>query len=372
MKKLIAINFLNQFLEGAIIVVLPLLLLERKIEIYKIGIIFSISPLVVAILRLVFAALADQVGTKIFFLINSFTNSISKFIYLLARSPILFGLGKITEGIMNSSFWAVVRTETYLQSKKGKEEKAAALLSGIRRIGAAFGTIFAGFLLVRFSFNSVLFLIFLISLFLFIPSLLLKTKKGKISLDYTFSLLDLRKKSLKFWFVSIAMAFWGMTMFSLSSFFPIFMKTKISLSPQKIGQLFSLFYFSSAFLTFLGLRFKISFFQIIFLQLLFFLPALLFIPFSSPVSFPFLFLILATGAGFSYIIFEKIIADVTKGLPSTSTDIGILHIPQRIFEFLAGFSGGFLIEKFGFVSIFSICGFSFFLFSISSLLLLKR
>jgi MFS family permease len=334
--------------------------------------ILSVSPFVFMVVRLFFAAFADQIGTKLFFIINSLSHATSKLIYFLANSPIAFCMGKTADGITNSSFWAVSRTEIYLQSTAGKEKESAALLSGIRRAGTAFGMISAGILLSAMSFSSTLLFLFFISLFLLVPSSLLRSRSGKISLHRTFSLLDLRKKSYKFWVVALAMTLYGAAAFSLFEFFPIFMKVQFFLIPRKIGELFAIFYLISTISTFVGLKFKLSILRIVFFQILFLSLSTFLIPFSTLALFPFFFLILAVGNGFSLIIFEKIIADATSGLQSTSTDIGILHIPQRLSEFVTVFAAGFLIERFGFFSIFAISGFSFLLFSIFSYLILKR
>jgi MFS family permease len=372
MKKLIAINFIDHFVTAALMITIPLLLLARGIEIYKIGIIFSILPLVFLVVRLFFSAVADQLGTKLFFIINSVTNALCPAIYCIAASLPIFALGKVFEGIKSSSFWAVIRTETYLSSKKGEEEKNAAFLYGVRAIGTCLGTVMAGWSLTHFSFSLTLLSFFFSSLFLFLPTFLLKSKPGKIALPQTLLLLDFRKKSAQFWLVSSAILFNGMALFSLLDFvFPIFMKTQLSLSYAQIGEFLALFYLISSLATFLTLKLEVPYSQILLLQLLSFLPAVLMLPFGSQVIFPFIFTILAVGEGLSHVIFEALVATTTKGLISTSTDIGILHIPMRLSEFATVFAGGFIIEKFGYFPIFAISASSFLLFSILSLNCLK-
>jgi len=372
MKRLIAINFLDHFITAALMITIPLFLLARGIEIHKIGIIFSILPLVFLVLRLFFAAFADQMGTKLFFIINAVTNALCPALYCIATSLPIFALGKVFEGIKSSSFWAVIRTETYLSSKKGEEKQNATFFYGVRALGTCLGTAVAGWSLTHFSFWLTLLGLFFISLFIFLPSFLLKRKPGKVTLHHTLLLLDFRKKSAHFWLVSSAVLFNGMALFSLLDFvFPIFMKTQLSLSYLKIGEFFALFYLISSLATFLTLKLRIGVSQILVLQLLFFLPAVLILPFGSQLLFPFLFTILALGEGLSHVIFEDLIATTTKGVMSTSTDIGILHIPMRISEFATVFSGGFIIEEFGYFPVFAISAISFLLFSILSLKCLK-
>lgn len=73
------------------------------------------------------------------------------------------------------------------------------------------------------------------------------------------------------------------------------------------------------------------------------------------------------GEGFSHVIFEALIATTTKGLSSTSTDIGILHIPMRLAEFATIFAGGFIIEAVGYFPIFALSAVSFLIFALLAL-----
>ncbi|RZN33709.1 MAG: hypothetical protein EFT35_10270 [Methanophagales archaeon ANME-1-THS] len=311
-------------------------------------------------------------GRSFFFLINAVTNAFCPAIYCIAASLPIFALGKVFEGIKSSSFWAVIRTETYLSSRKGEEEKNAAYLYGIRAMGTCVGTLAAGWSLTHFSFSLTLLSLFFCALVLFVPTLLLKSTPGRVTVHQTLHLLDFRKKSAHFWLVSSAILFNGMALFSLLDFvFPIFMKTQLLLSYAQIGEFMALFYLISSLATFLTLKLKVPYPGILVLQLLFFLPAVLMLSVGSHVSFPFLFTILALGEGLSHVIFEALIATTTKGLISTSTDIGILHIPMRLAEFATVFAGGFIIEKCGYFPIFALSAFSFLLFSSLSLNCLK-
>jgi len=69
MKRIAAITFLNYFVTGGLALIIPLLLLERNVNLAEIGFVLSILPLVFLFVRLLFAALADQVGWAPFFVL---------------------------------------------------------------------------------------------------------------------------------------------------------------------------------------------------------------------------------------------------------------------------------------------------------------
>lgn len=69
MKRVVAVTFLNHFVKGGLALTIPLLLLERNVNLAEIGLVISILPLVFLFVRLLFAALADQVGWAPFFVL---------------------------------------------------------------------------------------------------------------------------------------------------------------------------------------------------------------------------------------------------------------------------------------------------------------
>jgi hypothetical protein len=77
LRRLISVNVLDAFITEAYNLVIPLLLVERKIDLATIGLIFSILPLVFVISRFLFAAFADSLGLRSFFNLNAISNSAS-------------------------------------------------------------------------------------------------------------------------------------------------------------------------------------------------------------------------------------------------------------------------------------------------------
>lgn len=71
MKRILTITFLNYFVSGGITLTIPLLLLERNVDLAEIGIVLSVLPLVFMVVRLFLAALADLVEwTRFYLLLN--------------------------------------------------------------------------------------------------------------------------------------------------------------------------------------------------------------------------------------------------------------------------------------------------------------
>jgi len=62
MKRILAVTFLNYFVSGGLALLIPLLLMERDVNLAEIGVVISVLPLVFLVRRLLFAALADHIG----------------------------------------------------------------------------------------------------------------------------------------------------------------------------------------------------------------------------------------------------------------------------------------------------------------------
>jgi ATP/ADP translocase len=61
MRRVNAITFLNNFVAGALTLLIPLLLLAQHVNLAEIGMVLSVLPIVFLVARLLFAAVADQI-----------------------------------------------------------------------------------------------------------------------------------------------------------------------------------------------------------------------------------------------------------------------------------------------------------------------
>jgi len=361
-KKLIPINFLQYFIGSALAIVLPLLLLERGIEIATIGVIFASLPVVFLVARTVFAAIADQAGIRRFFLLNALANSGMLIIYCLANSPPLYALGRVVEGVKDSAFWAVVRTAAF-SDVRGREAKTATVLSGVRTLATALGMLGAGAAIALWSFEATLFALFALSLLLFPPSLLLREDTGKWSLREAARMI-FRKRSASFWKASLAISLYGLAA-NMLFVLPIFMKSELKLGYQEIGVFFALYYLFSATVTLLSVRMRLPFGWACAGALLLFSPAAAFL-WNAQLFLP-LFILLALGDGFAAVIFEAVIARTCAGDSSVSTDIAVMHAPFRVMELIAFVGAGWVAQHYGFAPVFAGAALAFALFCTAAL-----
>ena len=108
MKRILAITFLNFFISGGLTLVIPLLLLDRNVDLVEIGVVISVLPIVFMVVRLLMAVIADSKGWNRFYILLNWPWSIlSTFVYFIASSTPMFVLGKFLEALKESSYWAV-------------------------------------------------------------------------------------------------------------------------------------------------------------------------------------------------------------------------------------------------------------------------
>ncbi|MEM3030821.1 MAG: MFS transporter [Candidatus Micrarchaeia archaeon] len=357
MRKLLAINFLQYFIGSALAIALPLLLLERGIDVATIGAIFAALPVVFLAARTVFAAIADQAGIRRFFLLNAAANAGMLVVYYLADSPPLYALGKVMEGVKDSSFWAVVRTAAFSDAR-GMEARSAALLSGVRTLATALGTLGAGAAIALWSFEGTLLALLVLSLLLFPPSLLLKKDTGRWSLGEAARLV-FRKRSAFFWKASLAVSLYGLAANALFVL-PIFMKSELGLGYKEIGALFALYYLLGSAVTLLSVRARLPFGWACAGAFLLFSPAAVLL--WNPGLFLPLFALLALGDGLAAVVFENVIARASVGNSSVSTDIAVMHAPFRVMEFVAFIGAGWVAQHYGFAPVFAGAALAFALF----------
>jgi MFS family permease len=164
LKRLLIVNFLYSFLAAAMAVLVPLYLIDNEFDLTQIGILLAIAPLTFAILRINFASIADEFGTKLIDILYSVSGLLSIAIYVASSTVFAIAIAILGESIRTSAFWAVVRTEIIYGTNNPKG--ALAFFSGIRQFADAFGRIAIGFILAVFAFQNSFLLLGLISLIL--------------------------------------------------------------------------------------------------------------------------------------------------------------------------------------------------------------
>ena len=91
MKRILTITSLNFFISGGLMLIFPLLLLERNLDLVEISLVLSILPLVFLIVRILISLIADSRSWNRFYLLLNWLGSVlSILIYLIANSTSLF------------------------------------------------------------------------------------------------------------------------------------------------------------------------------------------------------------------------------------------------------------------------------------------
>jgi len=374
MKKLVIINFIDHFVFYAIAMILPLYLTYKNLSLAEIGLLFSIMPFVSIFLRLLFAYLADQIGCKLFFIVDGISMMVANITYAISSLPVYFGFAKVCEGISTQAFWSVNRTAIYRVSPNA-EEKNAAFMDAVRRIAIALSTILSGFLITALSFENTFLLLALLSLLLAAVAFMLKEKMllhriQKIDwADFTSQVFSLKRRK-SFWQTSLAMVF-SVSILTLIVWFimPIFMEKEFGFSYEEIGVSLTVFYIASAIGSYIALR---NNFNPAFLILMLLLSsAMLFMPTAQKDSFILFYLPFSFAYGILFAFHEFIIAKETKNSKTVSMDIGVLHVSPRIAQTIVLAGGGFLAQTFGFFPVFLVSFFMFIAFAVVVYKLIK-
>lgn len=375
MWRVILTSFLTSFVSGGLGIAIPLVLLERNVSLAEIGVIMSILPLVFLFVRILFAALADQVGWSPLFLTNWLTLTLATVIYLVARSPIDFAIGKIMEGISVSAYWAVSRTATYLLSPS-REAGEATRVIGVVTLGMAIGGAITGLIMSMIGAWSSFIILIIASMMLLYPTVLLWSegrRKAKLDLLAALKALDFRGKDRDFWCVSGIMAVNSLARYPLTSLvLPVFMSRELGYSYMMIGGIFMAYSIITALTVFITMKTPLNLARAI-VQSIIYLVACILLPSTSEALLPVFIVLLAVAGGLGTRFYESIIAMVSKDRRETlSIDIGILHIPMRITEFTSLILYSILTEKYGYQTPFILSAISYIAFSILSCIQLKN
>ncbi|UCE43402.1 MAG: MFS transporter [Candidatus Bathyarchaeota archaeon] len=375
MKRVAAVTFLNYFVTGGLALTIPLLLLERNVDLAEIGLVLSVLPLVFLFVRLFFAALADNLGWAPFFILLNWPGTFfSTVIYFLANSTFAFLMGKIVEAVKESSYWAVNRTAIFSLSSEQKG-KATTRISAVISLSFAIGSAVSGLVITFMGFSFALGILILASSIMGIPAALLwRTEESahvKPKILSAIALLDPRGRSRTFWLVSFAMLFYSLALYPLGALLlPVFMAQQLGYSYILIGIAFMLYNLISFSVAICTLRIPLGVGRVSIQSLIALFAT---VPLAnSSVYFPALFLLLAVANGLGLGFFESIIAKATENRETVSVDIGLLHIPVRLAEFSSVLGAGFVAQSLGYFPVFVASGSFFAAFSVLSLYVLRR
>jgi predicted MFS family arabinose efflux permease len=374
MKRILAITFLNFFISGGLTLAIPLLLLDRNIDLIEIGLVISVLPIVFMIVRLFMAAVADSKGWNRFYLLMNFPWSLlSTLVYFIANSTPMFFLGKVLEAFKESSYWAVSRTAIFSLSHK-QEEKASTRNIAVLSLATAVGSAVAGFGIATFGFSFTFGTLITAAVFIAIPGALLwKIPKQNIkSKKLQFGeIANLRRKGKLFWLASMTSVFLRLAFYPLLNLLlPVFMVQEIGYDYLTVGLAYMLYTFLASIVILGTLRFQIGIKRVI-LQSFIALIATFMLASSSYYFFVF-FVALSVADGLGTVFYESVIAKATKNSPNVSIDIGLLIVPLRFAEFGSVLYAGVIAQNLGYTPVFAASGIFFTIFSVLAFYLLKK
>ncbi|MCX8194797.1 MAG: MFS transporter [Candidatus Micrarchaeota archaeon] len=361
-KRVFGLNFLDSFIFGITTVAVPLLMLERNIELGQVGLALSLSPLAKGIVRLLCASLADSKGERPFFVLNGVANFLLAPIYFFSSSPVGFAIGKAVDGARESFIWAVNRTSIMAHKPEKEHYILGGMISG-RAIYFALGSLSLWLLFPAGGFEGIFALVAALGIIMTLLSLRVRNSvRVHKPPSFGFRFFGREKR----FYQTVGVLAIGGTFYTFIIYFlcPIFFRI-LGFSLGEIGLFYAIY-----FLIFGAVLNAVSHFKVppkatALAGSLFFLAGLGGLSFAGQQLLPYFFFTMAIGDGFLGLLWEQIIYLQAKGSKNLSTEIAIIHLPLNVFLFVLSGVSGFVIQLFGFAPLLllgaaSLVAFSFF------------
>jgi MFS family permease len=356
MDELRVINFLDSLISYALSMLVPLLLLERGVNVVIIGLVVSLSPVIFVVSRSIFAAISDQIGVRRSFIFNGLMNVIVVGVYIVANSTLVFCIGKMLEGVRNGAMWAVNRTAIFMRNSGKKAIAESTRTQGIRTAAAAIGIVAAGVLLAKYSFEETLVFFGLLGVVLLSLSFLVEGKgQRKVKMKEVLGQLDFRKRNdflKKTSIVGIPQSV--ATAVPLSLVFPLYLSS-IGYSYWLIGIAIASYYMVSAATTLLFVRFGWGE-KTVWIGALSFLVGGCLLPFvGGEWAIP-LMMIMGIGDGVANPVWETLVFNSLRSGRDASSDVALLHTPSNLSNSIGLIIAGVAVSQWGYGAVFVSCG----------------
>ncbi len=352
LHKLLITHMLYMFIASAMGVLVPLYMLEMHVDIALIGIILSLGPLTFTVFRLLFAGIADDVGTKTISLIYSITNIVALEFYMLLITPLGFVAATLAEGLRTSGFWAIARTDVLAGDRIPEPGRVLAHFSNMRQLADGMGRLAVGFVLALFAFSGSLAILLVCSLGL-VLLILASTERGRVGFRVGASTLHhiFKKRPDSFWNASLLQLLIWLPYNMLQAFLiPLYLISDLKLDYYEVGIILAMLSLATAGISILLMRLRLSNRALLSLTLIS-VPALILIPILGKAGLVLLILV-AISFGCSNIVGEYILVEAVRKSKDVSSDIGVLYIPLKMAEVLFLSLGGLVIATAGFSPLF--------------------
>ncbi|MBN2121990.1 MFS transporter [Candidatus Micrarchaeota archaeon] len=347
MRRIGAMNFINEFSYASLVLALPLYLISRGMEVEEIGLVLSLLPFAFILVRVSSALIADVFGVKAFFIANGLFNAVTAGIYAFAATPLQFGMGKLSQGAASAFFWTVDRTAIMARAHK---RSYLMLMSGVREFGAGLGIICAGALIAFFSFESLFGLLAVLGVVSAAVALSIVNRGATLKKPEWKSVFRINGREFDFWQVSAATVFVGASFKLLFVFLlPLLMSAWFGMGYLEVAVMLAAFYLCMGAGGFLSVRIGEG--KLSLLVQLAAIPFIIFLPFDGGF---FSIALMATGLGFGvcFGINEALFGYLSKKEEGMSSKFAVLLAPVNFTEFLVLALSGFALNALGIEALF--------------------
>lgn len=366
MRSVLVANTLDAFIQGLLLITLPLYLIHKGFDVSSVAFVFSVFPLVKLIVRTYSSVFADKHASyRLFYSLASAANFFTGFFYFFANGVFLFCLGRISDAVRESFIWSVNRP-SLLHAESSNSQFSLANLVSIRTFSIAIGGFLAGWFIYILGFESIFVFIMLISVAMLVYTSVMRLPQVQkpVSRKSFLEALDLAGKKSVFWKTAATMMAGGPYIVLLYLFIPILMESK-GFTPELIGMLYAAYFLVFAVVSQLNTRLKPSPGLVSLFAALFYCSAVALFLFVPVSLIPVVFLFMAVGDGCGGFLWESILFRVIRESKSKATDIAVIHSANDVSYFFLLILSGFLVNFFGMGFFFALAFLAFLFYAIS-------
>ncbi len=351
LRRIGALNFIEQFKYGALTLALPLYLISKGVAVGDIGLVLSLMPLAFVLIRLVSSVFADVVGVKVFFIFSMALQSLTSLIYAYAALPIQFAIGKISEGASEASFWAVDRTAIIARAP---EKKYLSIMGSVREFGGAAGILWAGLLISYSSFGLLFWVILALGIVGILVASTVMNRGASMKHPDWGTLFRVKRKEANFWDVSIATILVNVSYLIVFTFLLPVVLDGMGMSYIHIAMLLAGFYMCVGVGLIVAVKMNLDENRLLFFQLIS-IPFIAMLPYMGGF---FIYALLLAGFGYGVCIAlnEAMIGYIAEDGRGISSRISVLIAPMNFCTFLAFAIGGFALGMLGPEALFAVAG----------------
>lgn len=350
LKRLYSMNFIDAFICGVTIVLIPLLMLERGIDIATIGIVFALAPFAKAAVRIIAAAVADSLGDRVIYVSASVSDFLLSAVYFLSTTATGFAAGKLLDGARESLIWSVNRASLMAAAPEKKHFVLASMLSG-RFIYNALGSLAVGVLFSYGGYDMPLVAIIALSAYMVFSSLRLKNIH-RAEAHVRVADLSPFGRGRKFYEIAGALTV-GSVFYSVSFYmlFPIYFSLQ-GFSLAEIGLFYAGYFLLQGAALHIISHLKAQTGKVAFAGAAIYCAGLAGLALAQHAFIPLFFLIMALGDAGLAMIWEEMNYLAAKGSKKPATDLAVIMVPCLLGVTLACGVSGAGVAAFGFAPFF--------------------